>query len=911
MKMQEKLRFEVLRRLESDFGLTHMAGTNYMRKGVCPAPNCGKKTLYTFHDSPWMLICGRPEKCGHRVHVKELYSDLFNDWSEQAPSTPENPTATARAYLEMARGFRIELIDGWFTQENYWSRDLGIGSATVRFALDKGGYWERLIDRPERFGKMKARFRPVAPGSESYKGIWWRPPTLDLVQVQELWIVEGIFDAIALMHHDVPAVSMMSSAPCPTESLRALKAACHEADTRLPRLIWALDNEPVAKANMRRWAKEARALGFTCEAAVIPQRGAKKTDWNDLHQRWQFIEGDDERLERIEQDLTEARHQGALLLAESAEEKAMLMYEWDEKKEFHFAFRSRLYWFRLDLEKYDRAMRDMETDESQDAALLNDRQRRDKALRQSGSVMRIANCYFHALYFMRNEQTDEAWYYFRVERPEAPIVKSTFTAAQISSAPEFKKRLLNVSNGALFSGTPQQLERMLEGQLDILKTVNTIDWIGYTREHGIYVFNELAIAGGKVHKLNEEDFFDVGRQSIKSQSQSPVLHINANLADYQEGWFELFWRCFGARGVVVLAWWLGALYAEQIRQLQKSYLFLELIGEAGSGKTTLVEFLWKLVGRTEYEGFDPSKATPASRARNFAQVGNLPVVLIESEREQKEGAPVKHFDWDELKTAYNGRSVRSTGVKNNGNDTREPPFRGALLIAQNNAVNASEPILQRLGHVHLTREHQTPDTKVVAERLERMPVEHLSGFLIKALQPEAQIVKRLDERTSGYEQQLLALPGIRTVRIAKNHAQLRSLVDCLQLVVPMNDDQLALVHEEVAAMALERQQAINADHPVVTSFWELFEFLNGPLDEPGGALNHSRKNTFVALHLNEVIEMAMNKRQQVPPIHELKRLLKTSKSPKFLESNKAINSVRSTDMSGASKTVRCWLFQLA
>ncbi|MFX7636668.1 hypothetical protein ABTJ61_19295, partial [Acinetobacter baumannii] len=94
-------------------------------------------------------------------------------------------------------------------------------------------------------------------------------------------------------------------------------------------------------------------------------------------------------------------------------------------------------------------------------------------------------------------------------------------------------------------------------------------------------------------------------------------------------------------------------------------------------------------GRTEYEGFDPSKATPASRARNFAQVGNLPVVLIESEREQKEGAPVKHFDWDELKTAYNGRSVRSTGVKNNGNDTREPPFRGALLIAQNNAVNAS------------------------------------------------------------------------------------------------------------------------------------------------------------------------------------------------------------------------------
>jgi hypothetical protein len=71
---------------------------------------------------------------------------------------------------------------------------------------------------------------------------------------------------------------------------------------------------------------------------------------------------------------------------------------------------------------------------------------------------------------------------------------------------------------------------MLGLQLDNLKTVNTIDWIGYTREHGAYVFNDLAIAGGKVHKLNEEDFFDVGKLSVKSQSQSPVLHINPDLA---------------------------------------------------------------------------------------------------------------------------------------------------------------------------------------------------------------------------------------------------------------------------------------------------------------------------------------------------------------------------------------------
>lgn len=267
----------------------------------------------------------------------------------------------------------------------------------------------------------------------------------------------------------------------------------------------------------------------------------------------------------------------------------------------------------------------------------------------------------------------------------------------------------------------------------------------------------------------------------------------------------------------------------------------------------------------------------------------------------------KHFDWDELKTAYNGRSVRSTGVKNNGNDTREPPFRGALLIAQNNPVNASEPILQRLCHVHLTREHHTPETKQFAEQLERMPMESISGFLVKALQREASTMALMEANTSVYEQELLALPGIRTVRIAKNHAQLRSLVDALAGIVPLGDERRALVHTEINRMGLERQQAINADHPTVREFWDLYEFLNGV--DTKGALNHSRRDGLIAVNLNEFVEMAANKRQQVPVLTDLKRLLKTSKSPKFLESNKPVNSARVTDAFNASKTVRCWVFQ--
>lgn len=212
--MQEDLRQLVLQRLERDYGLKHRSGTSYMRGGVCPA--CSKKELYTFEPKPWVIKCGREAKCGHELHVKDLYDDLFDDWSKRFPITQASPTASADAYLESSRGFALAPLRGLYTQESYYDIKVKEGTATVRFALDKGGWWERLIDRPHRFGKQKARF---APG-KSYAGAWWcAPSAAELMRTAtEVWIVEGIFDAIALLQHGVCAVSAMSCNAFPDES---------------------------------------------------------------------------------------------------------------------------------------------------------------------------------------------------------------------------------------------------------------------------------------------------------------------------------------------------------------------------------------------------------------------------------------------------------------------------------------------------------------------------------------------------------------------------------------------------------------------------------------------------------------------------------------------------------------------
>ncbi|MGF7188576.1 hypothetical protein JOE11_001603 [Robbsia andropogonis] len=860
---------------------------NWLQQGLCPT--CGKKELYTHSETPWVIRCGRVNKCGWEAHVKDLYADLFEDWSGRFPASEASPTAAADAYLEHARGFDLARVRGWYTQEHYHDAKTGASTATVRFGLPKT-YWERLIDRPHRFGKKKANFKF---GGE-YAGTWWKAPTRNLYGEEEIWLVEGIFDAIALEHRNIAAVSLLSCNNYPEQALADLAAVVNANGAPRPKLVWALDGDRAGRTFTRKWLRKARDAGWTCDAVQVPQPAKGKLDWNDEFQRGRLLEADIKRY----------RYRGALLIAESAFDKALIIYREHGLREFSFDYDNRLYWFSLNMARLDEARQAADQD-----AALTDEQRRDRALTEAGMVSSLANCFPSVLYYQANLLTDEAWYYFRIDFPHnGPAIKTTFTGSQIASSAEFKKRLLGVAPGAYYTGTSGQLDRILERQMRNIKSVQTIDFIGYSRDHQCFVYNDIAIKGGQTHRLNEEDFFEIGKLSVKTLNQSVLLSINADLSEYRSDWLENVWQCFGAKGIVALAFWLGALFSEQIRAAHKSFPFLEIVGEPGAGKSTLIEFMWKLLGRRDYEGFDPSKSSLAARARNFAQVSGMPVVLIEADRGD-DVAKARQFDWDELKTAYNGRSVRAIGVKNGGNDTKEPPFRGAIVISQNAAVSASEAILQRLVHLHFDRAHQTPQSKRMAEALERTAVEDVSGFLLKATSQETAIMETVITRSPECEATLLNDSELRSVRIAKNHGQLMALVDALSHICPVSAEQRDAAYQLLANMAVERQQAINADHPIVQEFWDMFDYLDG--GDSLARLNHSHDQNLIAVNLNHFATLAADRRQQVPALTDLKRHLRTSKVRKFIDVKSVRSVLRAADPTNKAipSVIKCWVFQ--
>ncbi|CEG14928.1 conserved hypothetical protein [Xanthomonas citri pv. citri] len=896
--MQEDLRQQVLSRLERDYGLKHRSGTEYMRGGKCPS--CSKKELYTNHLKPWVVKCGRQSKCGRELHVKDLYDDLFDDWSKRFQPTPAAPNAAADAYLQFSRGFDLAPLKGLYTQDSHYDRKISAGTATVRFALVKGGWWERLIDRPHRFGKQKARF---APG-QSYAGVWWAAPAaLAAMQTaREVWIVEGIFDAIALLQHGMCAVSAMSSNAFPEESLREL-AKARMAD--LPTLVWALDNEPGARAYTHKHIKRAAALGFDSRAAQIVQRDGKKTDWNDLHLR--AIASDDPK--QWHNDVNEARYQGDLLVARSAVDKGLLMFEHDGRNDFWLDYRSRLYWFDFDTQRFDKLRKeklgDIDADDGDEVAAEDLK----KIKRAACSVQKIANCYPEALYFQRQEVTDESWYYFRVDFPhDGPSVKGTFTGGHVASASEFKKRLISLAAGAMFTGTGHQLDRLIEEQTEAIKTVDAIDFVGYSKEHRAYLLGDMAVRDGELVTANEEDYFEFDKLRLKTTQKSIRLEIQRDAEAFRVDWLPWLWQCFGTHGMVAMTFWFGSLFAEQIRAGHKSFPFLEATGEAGAGKTTLLTFLWKLLGRSDYEGFDPAKSSKAGRARAMGQVSGMPVVLLEADRSEPDKAHSKTFEWDELKDFFGGGTLATRGVRNGGNETYEPPFRGTIVITQNAAVDASEAILTRIVKLHFKRPQVTTESRIAADNLNALQVEEVSHFLVRAIRQERAILDLFAERVKVFEAKLRAQQDLRLERVIKNHAQMLALFDCLRLVITIPDDMVEQTRLALLDMALERQKAISADHAMVNEFWEVYEYLEAT-GHGKAVVNHSRDAQRIAINLNHFAARAAQFSQSVPDLKVLRALLGDSRRHKFIGANVAVNSaVLKDDLTGVGTTVKCWVF---
>ena len=425
--MQPEILKELVATLKQDYGFKEKG--RYLQEGKCPA--CGKKELFTWQDKPYVLRCGRENRCGESFQVKPLYPEIFDDWSKRYVRTEKDPNAAADAYLQHARGFNLMGLRGCYTQETYHDDTLNITTATVRFPLPgaPNTYWERLIDQPGRFGKKKARFAYRC----KYSGLWWAMPqhTMEaLADAAEVWIVEGIFDAIALNQapafkdRNAVAVSTLSCNNYPEEYLNDLRRAAAEKGKPTPKVIFAYDVGKAGVRYTRDFVKKGREAAFFCGAAQVrPDGEGDKRDWNDLAQSDELTAD----------HLTEYLWNGEVTIAGSAKDKALLIYEKERYASFPIIFGGKQLWASFSMERINDILKTRRESESPEHADFKDLSFDDQwnvAAEEACDIEEVANCTFRTLYFQRDPNIEEGAYYLRVDFPKGRAsVKATFSGS--------------------------------------------------------------------------------------------------------------------------------------------------------------------------------------------------------------------------------------------------------------------------------------------------------------------------------------------------------------------------------------------------------------------------------------------------------------------------------------------------
>lgn len=119
------------------------------------------------------------------------------------------------------------------------------------------------------------------------------------------------------------------------------------------------------------------------------------------------------------------------------------------------------------------------------------------------------------------------------------------------------------------------------------------------------------------------------------------------------------------------------------------------------------------------------------------------------------------------------------------------------------------------------------------------------------------------------------------------HAQLEQSCRLLDIPVPELD--------QIGADVIPDHES-----PLLAEFWEIVDLL---LQAPNAKLNHARGHGVIAINLPQIRSAATSVRLKLPEIGELRRLLKASKSPQFIDI-KAVNSRH------GGATVKCWVFSI-
>ncbi|MEK7486769.1 MAG: toprim domain-containing protein [Planctomycetota bacterium] len=801
----------------------------YIQKIRCPV--CEEHESWTYYEKPLAIICQRANKCGSITPVKTLYPECFLSLAERFPSTPIDPNATARAYLH-SRGLDTSKIQ--YTQGEVEDKESRKKYQTLKIKVDSGTTFHRLIDYK---GKDKVRI------FGSYSGKVWKPETLDFTK--EIWVVEGILDALSLIQEGIQSVATLSSAHLPDEFYEASKI-------RQPKFVLAFDDDEAGRKAVEKHIlyfdeknKKDNEKVFIYRIAIPP----KGKDWNDL-----LVENS-----LNETNIKDCYWRGCLFQADNSDEYFRIYCEKHGTLPTIFEFKNQLY-----------------------KGFFTEK--KDETIPQT---FRLADCTINILYSIEDDSIlYQSKTKHRLElhsyREGKNIVE--FSSEELSQLTHFKTVLAHYRQ--VFKGSSYDLTNIMEYLFSQTSPkIRQCKALGYDRKSKCFVFPKfLYDKDGKRFETNAEGYFE--KQKIAPFSEKIIGEIKEiNIPEF----LETLSHAYSNRGLMALGFWVSSLFSHTIFDRFGFFPFLSMYGDSRCGKSDLTKMLNRCFF-VDWEGISMTRAnTQKGEIRKISQKSSLVTPMLEGRKDKT------RFDYDSVLPAYNRNSTQIRAKTTNDNETYEIPFEGTLAFIQNQEQFTSKAAKERVISLQFLGKDLTDESYQAWQKLGEYSPEQLAFVGHSVLKERKWFEERviaLVEETS----RILNDKGVKVDRIAKNHAiaLAGSLLICQKFGYEKQSEELKTYAVIIAKQKIESARTEN-------SLADLFfdSMFSLPFDEDMGteSLGYLRKDDQIVLHLptvliklNENSSGSWNRKELTEALNEL--------SPEKKETREFGGKVRS-----------CWIFK--
>lgn len=245
-------------------------------------------------------------------------------------------------------------------------------------------------------------------------------------------------------------------------------------------------------------------------------------------------------------------------------------------------------------------------------------------------------------------------------------------------------------------------------------TTSKLNYAGYHLETGYILTPHWGVS--KEGKLIQPD--NMGSYSISGQTENitplatrqfPIKLKDPKTAEERQAkartFITEFCKAYPIDGGLLLSLYIASIWSPLFKDSGVGFPFVELVGEAGTGKTDRMRLLLEMSG-LESQGFSFKAANPKAWKRGISHLSGFPCFVDESNEEDPKRTirSIEALE-NEILPLYKGGVAQSQGVKDNSNSTITYLFRSNFFFCCNHTPFKGQAIKERVHQIRVAKEY--------------------------------------------------------------------------------------------------------------------------------------------------------------------------------------------------------------